>query len=113
MQNVKGIYDYVVVLIPIGVTAAKLLQTADELRANGVRVKLDTSGRKLENILASLSGSGIRYALLVGETEWKAGRVRLKDMEERLEREVSVDEAIFVIEKQLGLPYEQYSTKLS
>ncbi|HTG68949.1 MAG TPA: histidine--tRNA ligase [Candidatus Udaeobacter sp.] len=86
-----------VVLIPIGVSAAEMLQTAAELRASGIRVKLDTSGRKLKNILASVASSGIRYALLLGETEWQAGRVRLKDMEERIEREVSVDEAIYLL----------------
>ncbi|KRE47954.1 histidine--tRNA ligase [Paenibacillus sp. Soil522] len=93
-----------VVLIPVGVSAADMLQTAAELRASGIRVKLDTSGRKLKNILASAAGSGIRYALLLGETEWKAGRVRLKDMEERIEREVSVDEAIYVIETNIAQP---------
>ena len=86
-----------VVLIPVGVSAAEMLQTAAELRASGIRVKLDTSGRKLKNILASVASSGIRYALLLGETEWQAGRVRLKDMEERIEREVSVDEAIYLL----------------
>ncbi|MEV5029078.1 histidine--tRNA ligase [Paenibacillus sp. LPE1-1-1.1] len=101
-----------VVLIPIGVTAAELLQTAAELRASGIRVKLDTSGRKLKNILASVSSSGARYALLAGETEWKSGKLRLKDLEERTEREVGVDEAIYWIEKQLGLPYEQLSSRL-
>jgi histidyl-tRNA synthetase len=87
-----------VVLIPVGVTAAEMLQAAAELRASGIRVKLDTSGRKLKNILASVAGSGIRYALLLGETEWKTGMVRLKDMDERTEREVSLDEAIYVLE---------------
>lgn len=86
-----------IVLIPIGVTAAELLQTAAELRAGGIRVKMDTSGRKLKNILASVANSGIRYALLVGDTEWRVGLVRLKDMEERLEREMSIDEVIYIL----------------
>ncbi|WP_054026123.1 histidine--tRNA ligase [Bacillus sp. FJAT-28004] len=91
-----------VVLIPISVTAAELLQTAADLRASGIRVKLDSSGRKLKNILASVASSGIRYALLVGESEWKAGLVRLKDMEERVEREMSIDEAIYILENVSG-----------
>lgn len=86
-----------VVLIPVGLTAAELLQSAAELRAGGIRVKLDTSGRKLKNILASVANSGVRYALLLGETEWNSGLVRLKDMDERIERVMSMDEAIYVI----------------
>nr|WP_114380618.1 histidine--tRNA ligase [Paenibacillus prosopidis] len=86
-----------VVIVPVGVTAVEVLQTAAALRANGVRARLDTSGRKLKNILASVSSSGIRYVLLLGESEWKAGKVRLKDMEERTEIEVSMDEAIYLI----------------
>jgi histidyl-tRNA synthetase len=86
-----------VVVVPLGVTASEVLQTASALRANGIRTKLDTSGRKLTNKLASVSSSGIRYVLLLGESEWKAGKVRLKDMVERTELEVSIDEAIYWI----------------
>ncbi|OMF19299.1 histidine--tRNA ligase [Paenibacillus sp. FSL H8-0548] len=84
-----------IVLIPLGVTAVEMLQTAAELRAAGLRVRLDTSGRKLKNILASVSDSGIRYALLLGESEWKEGLVRLKDMEERTEQNLCIDEVIY------------------
>ncbi|WP_138755067.1 histidine--tRNA ligase [Paenibacillus sinopodophylli] len=84
-----------IVLIPIGVTALEVLQTAAELRAGGIRVKLDTSGRKLKNILASVAGSGIRYALLLGESEWNEGLVRLKDMEARTEQNLCIDEVIY------------------
>lgn len=95
-----------VVLIPVGVSAVELLQTAAELRAAGLRVRLDTSGRKLKNILASLASSGIRYAVLVGETEWKAGMVRLKDMEERVERNVSMDELLYrIADKRIGMAF--------
>nr|WP_102716153.1 histidine--tRNA ligase [Paenibacillus castaneae] len=87
-----------VVVIPVGVTVVEVLQTAALLRENGLRAKLDTSGRKLKNILATVSSSGIRYVLLLGESEWKAGMVRLKDMEERTEREVTLDEAIYLME---------------
>lgn len=86
-----------VVIVPVGVTASEMLQTAAALRANGVRAKLDTSGRKLKNILASVSSCGIRYVMLLGEREWKAGKVRLKDMEEKTEIEVSIDEAIYLL----------------
>lgn len=86
-----------VVIIPVGVTAVEVLQTAALFRENGLRVKLDMSGRKLKNSLATISASGIRYVLLLGENEWKAGKVRLKDMDERTEHEVTLDEAVYIL----------------
>ncbi|CAM4516531.1 ATP phosphoribosyltransferase regulatory subunit [Paenibacillus endophyticus] len=99
-----------VVLIQLDVTAAVLLQAAAELRYNGVRVKLDKSGQQLEDSLASLPGNGIRYALLLNERNWLAGCVRLLDLEERTEREVSVDEAIYIIGDCYSSRYEQLSS---
>lgn len=86
-----------VVIIPVGVSAVEVLQTAALFRENGLRVKLDMSGRKLKNSLATISASGIRYVLLLGENEWTAGKVRLKDMDERTEIEVTLDEAVYIL----------------
>lgn len=83
-----------VVIIPIGDTIPAVLTAAAKLRECGIRTRTDTSGRKLRKSLASIAAKGIRYALLIGESEAALGKVRLKDMEEKAEFAVPIEEAI-------------------
>ncbi|BFH66876.1 MAG: histidine--tRNA ligase [Paenibacillus dendritiformis] len=91
------------VVIPIGDTLAQALRTAAALRANGIRTSLDTSGRKLRKSLASAASQRIRFVLLIGESEAAIGAIRLKDMAEQTEAVITVEEAIWQIERKLGL----------
>lgn len=82
------------VVMPIGETAAAALKTAAAFRSSGIRTAVESNKRKLKKSLAAVAAKGIRYAILIGEDEAKAGKVRIKDMEERTELVVSVQEAI-------------------
>ncbi len=86
-----------VVIIPIGHTIPSVLTAAFKLRESGIRTRTDTSGRKLRKSLASISAKGIRYALLIGESEAALGQVRLKDMAEQAEFVVPIEEAVSLI----------------
>ncbi|MCM3630804.1 histidine--tRNA ligase [Paenibacillus glycanilyticus] len=88
-----------VVVIAIGNTIDEALLAATVLRSNGMKTGMEPAGRKLKKALASLESRAIRYALLIGEEEVQSGTVRLKDMEGRQEYEVTLDEALFLIEK--------------
>jgi Histidyl-tRNA synthetase len=66
---------------------ADALRTAALLRAEGIRVRLDSSD------------ADVRFAVLIGETERRLGQVRLKDMADRSERVVDIEEAIYILEK--------------
>ncbi|WP_018754412.1 histidine--tRNA ligase [Paenibacillus terrigena] len=90
-----------VLVIPIGDTAPEALGIAADLRANGVRTRTDFSKRKLKKSLASASSQGIRYVILIGEDEARAGKVRLKDMNEMTESVVTAEEALYCIEHSL------------
>ncbi|MFD0715669.1 histidine--tRNA ligase [Paenibacillus sp. GCM10027626] len=86
-----------VVVIPIGQTVTEVLNTAAMLRASGIRTSIDTSKRKLKKSLATASSKGIRYVILIGEDEKSVGKVRLKDMIETTEVELTIQEAIGII----------------
>ena len=86
-----------VVIIPIGDTIPAVLTAASKLRECGIRTRTDTSGRRLRKSLASIAAKGIRYALLIGESEAALGQVRLKDMAEKAEFAVSIEEAVSLI----------------
>ncbi|GAA3404040.1 histidine--tRNA ligase [Paenibacillus hodogayensis] len=83
-----------VVVIPIGETNPDVLKTAAAFRSNGIRTRLETSGRKLKKSLAAADARGIRYAILIGEEEASAGQIRLKDLKEMTEVVVPMQAAI-------------------
>lgn len=91
-----------VIVVPIGDTKPQALMTAGQLRAEGIRVSVETGSRKLKKVLAAASAKGIRYVILIGEDEVSQGLVRLKDMHEQSEVAVCAQEAIYLITKQSG-----------
>ncbi|MBB6634117.1 hypothetical protein [Cohnella thailandensis] len=66
---------------------ADALRTAALLRAEGIPVRLGPGD------------ADVRFAVLIGETERRLGQVRLKDMADRSERVVDIEEAIYILEK--------------
>nr|WP_130616499.1 histidine--tRNA ligase [Cohnella abietis] len=88
----------VVVVLPIGETVSVVLKTAAVLRSNGIRTGLEISKRKLKKSLSSVAAKGIRFVILIGEDEANAGMIRLKDMKEKTEIVVTLEEAIKRIE---------------
>lgn len=86
-----------VTVVPVGDTVGEALRAAAELRSAGIRTALDTGGRKLAKTLGAASDKGIPFVLLVGEEERLRGTVRLKDMRDRSETELPLEEAIHVL----------------
>ncbi|MNI60964.1 Histidine--tRNA ligase [compost metagenome] len=70
---------------------------AAELRRAGIRISVDTGVRKLKKTLATASAKGIRYCLLIGESEAALGKLRLKDMAEQSEQLVTIEEAVTLL----------------
>ncbi len=64
-----------------------------DLRRAGLAGDMDFEGRSLKAQMRSANRSGARYALLVGPEEAKRGTVKVKDMKDGSEREVSPEEA--------------------
>lgn len=86
-----------VLIVPIGNTIPDSLNAAAAMRRSGIRVRMETSGRKLRKLLPSAAAKGIRFVLLLGEDEAGIGKVRLKDMTEGKERVIPLEEAIGTI----------------
>lgn len=95
-----------VTVIPIGDTVAEALQSVAMLRSCGIRANTDTSGRKLKKSLAAASSKGTRYVMLIGEQEASQGKVKLKDMSEMTETELSLQEAISIIKYSSDYPID-------
>jgi len=67
------------------------------LRSEGLRADSSLQRRPLGKQLEQASALGARWLIIVGEKELAAGLVTLKDMSERSERRVSLEEAVQAI----------------
>ncbi|MEK5236324.1 histidine--tRNA ligase [Paenibacillus sp. FSL L8-0470] len=84
-------------IVPIGGNMPQVLLAAARLRAAGIRITVDSGTRKLKKTMAAASAKGIRYCLLLGESEAALGKLRLKDMSAHKEELLTVEEAISLI----------------
>ncbi len=85
---------YMVVLGDVQKSARRL---ADELRSEGVRVAVDTTGRKLDKQIKTAVKQKINYLLFVGEKEISEGVYRLKDVTLEAEQELSLERIITTV----------------
>ena len=68
------------------------VKLASRLRSGGLRVEVDVMGRKLERQLKYADAKGIPYTLIVGSRELELGIYRLRDMVNRVEKEVKLED---------------------
>jgi len=80
-------------LIPLGEgPLRRLMPIARALRQAGVSVELAYGDRKLQRELERANRLGVRYAVIVGDTELQDGRGILRDMKSRQQRPVVLEE---------------------
>lgn len=72
----------------------KVLEFITKLRGLGVAAEYDLKGRNLKGQLEYADSNEIPYVLIVGRREMERGVVKLKDMEKRVERELSFEELL-------------------
>jgi len=70
---------------------------AEKLRSEGIKVEVDVMGRKLERQLKYADAKGIPYVIIVGPQEVRSSVYRLKDMNSREERLLSLQEIIALL----------------
>lgn len=85
------------VAILIGDVYAKAQPVLRELRAAGVRVAADSSGRKLDAQIRSAVKAGVRYAIFVGDKELQSGRYQLRDLKNGSEKELTAEQIVSAI----------------
>lgn len=82
-------------LIPLGEAALRrLMPVARSLRERGVNVELAYGERKLQRELEHANRLGVRYAVIVGDTELEHDQCVLRDMKTREQRSVGLDRVL-------------------
>src|SRR5207247_1440874 len=83
----------VALLIPVGEGALRrLMPVARALRQVGVPVELAYGDRKLQRELERADRLGVRYAVIVGDTELQHGQAIIRDMQSRQQRPEVLEE---------------------
>lgn len=90
-----------VYLIPLG-TDREILGLASRLRALGMRVETEMSGRKLKKVLDYVNKAGVPYVVIVGPDELCRQTVKLRDMAEGKEEELSWDDLMARLQTSLA-----------
>ena len=65
---------------------------ASELRSNGIPIEIDLVGRPLKKQIESATSS--KYAIIVGSKEFSDNKVVLRNMQDRTEKQISIDELL-------------------
>jgi histidyl-tRNA synthetase len=65
-----------------------------QLRAEGIRVSVDSSGRKLDRQIKAAAKSGIKYLIPLGEKELSSQRYKLKNLIKNTEEEHGLERII-------------------
>ncbi|HZL07738.1 MAG TPA: histidine--tRNA ligase [Candidatus Dormibacteraeota bacterium] len=86
---------YAVLIGDVSATAAKPIA---ELRALGINVAVDLSGRKLGDQFKAADKKGVNFALIIGETELAEGKFKLKNLETGAEQTLELKKIAKILE---------------
>ncbi len=91
-----------VIVIPIsGSLKGKALQISEELRKAGFETEFEVMGRKMARALEGADKRKVDYAVLVGEREWKEGKVVVRDLADREQYAVELEQLAERIKEQM------------
>jgi histidyl-tRNA synthetase len=72
----------------------KAIEIAQKLRKNSIRADMDLMNKNLSKQLEFSNSLNIPYVLIIGKKEIESKKFRLKDMNKKTERELTVEELI-------------------
>jgi histidyl-tRNA synthetase len=67
------------------------MKAASSLRAVGARVDMVLESRRAKWVLKHCERVGARWAIMLGEDEWKTGQIAVKDLHEHTQSNVPAD----------------------
>ena len=77
----------------------KAFELANRLHLEGIKTEIDYEGKSLKAQMRWANKLNARYVLIIGEEELKSGRVILRDMDEKVQEEIRLDQAIKEIKR--------------
>jgi histidyl-tRNA synthetase len=75
----------------------KAFELANKLHLEGIKAEIDYEGRSLKAQMRRANKLGARYVIIIGEEELQKGRAIRRDMELKVQDEISLGEAVGVL----------------
>ena len=72
----------------------RAFELVNQLHLQGIKAEIDYEGKSLKAQMRRANKFNSRYVLIIGEEELKRGRAIMRDMEEKVQEEMSLNEAI-------------------
>ena len=79
----------------------KAFELANQLHLKGIKAEIDYEGRSLKAQMRRANKLNSRYVLIIGGEELKSGRAILRNMDEKVQEEISLGEVVDVIKRQV------------
>jgi len=79
-----------------------MLVICRDLRAAGIRADLVFGDRSMKGALRAANRTGAQYALIIGDEEFKAGTVQLKDMATSEQVVVAISDVVASVQRMMG-----------
>jgi histidyl-tRNA synthetase len=79
----------------------KAFEVAHQLHLHGIKAEIDYEGRSLKAQMRRADKLNARYVLILGEEELKSGRATLRNMDEKVQEEISLGEVVDVIKRRV------------
>lgn len=100
LQNFLQLHKLIPKLVPeadvtailIGDVYAKSQKVLADLRAKGVAIAIDSTGRKLDAQIKSAVKSAVRFAVFIGEDELKSRKFKLRDLQKGEEKLLNLEQ---------------------
>jgi histidyl-tRNA synthetase len=73
-------------------TVKKAYQLINQLHLEGIRTELDYEGKSLKSQMRKADKLKARYVLIMGEEELKKGRAVLRNMEDKSQEEIPLED---------------------
>lgn len=86
-----------VYLIPVGIPNEKFLPVVKKLREK-LNVDFDLAGRGISKNLEFANANNIPFCAILGEQELKEGKIKLKNMDTREEKVLSIDKIVKIVQ---------------
>lgn len=71
-----------------------VIEIKQKLRENSIAADMDIIGRNLTKQLEYANSLGVRYVVIVGKKELETKKFKLKDMKNKTEKEMTMEEII-------------------
>lgn len=94
-------YPHLFIAVPNKETQGEAYRLVNQLHLEGIRAELDYEAKSLKSQMRRADKLKARYVLILGEEELKKGRVALRNMEDKSQEEIPMDNLLNLLKSKI------------